>query len=51
MAITSILNNTAGEIKHGQSRETVNVRQKTKTNEAKTEYALDTSMRKQTQIT
>ena len=48
-----MLEKTEGAIKNGQCRETGNIGHKMKTNKTKniTQYGLDTTMRKQTQIT
>jgi hypothetical protein len=49
-----MLENTEGEFKTGQSRETGNIgytRRKKKQNKNTTQYVLDTTMRKQTQTT
>ena len=46
--------NTEGEIRNGQSRETGNIgytRRKKKTQKTTTQYVLDTTIRKQIQIT
>ena len=45
--------NTEGTIKNGQSRETDNIGHKMKTNKTKNtrQYVMDTTIRKQTQIT
>jgi len=49
-----MLENTEGAIKNGQSRETVNIgytKHKANTTKTTTQYVLDTTIRKQTQIT
>ena len=48
-----MLENTEGSIKKGQSRETGNIgfTKRRKTNKNTIQYVLDTTMRKQTQIT
>jgi len=42
--------NTEGAIKNGQSRETANIKDEGKQNKNTTQYVLDTTIRKQTQI-